>query len=1448
MKIKPLSAACLLVTGMVAGTANAAMLGLDLENPTIRYNNTGTAVYDAGTGLLKINADPLFFLNDSLAIVNQAKSLEIQFKVNSDGTLNSGVTGDDLVITGEIDADSDGTVDYSGVLLTAEVSKFGFAVPKPGQTTNSFEAGFTITGGSLAPLYVGKDLGLFLATESNGSAVPFTGDFSLDWNGGAKGNVGAIDQEGMPCTGSIGDYVWFDYNENGVQDSDEQGIGDVLVTLKDSSGTTIASTPTASSGMYIFTELCAGDYTVTVDPSTLPPGFNVKTYDLDGVATPDTTAVTLTENDEAVLNADFGYKGNGSIGDTVWLDTNGNGIQEAGEDGLSGVTVTLEADIDGDGVKEFVREMTTDSDGFYLFGMLPAGDFKITVDPTTLPDGVDENTFDVDGNKDGMATVNLTPGEDDTTVDFGYKGSGALGDTVWLDLDADKTQDADEPGISGVTVKLEADTNGDGVVDFTDTAVTDASGRYMFNSLPAGTYKVTVDANTLPAGLDQTFDLDGTLDDMAEAALPAGGSRLDVDFGYTGLGSLGDFVWLDLNNNGNQDASEPGLEGIRVVLTGDINNDGVIDFTQTDETDGNGIYGFGNLPAGQYTVTVDDATLPTGLSQTFDLDGTLDDKTTVDLASGQNDPRLDFGYTGEGMIGDLIWRDNNANGTKEDGEDGISGVKVTLMGDLDGDGTFDFSIDTVTGPTGTYSFPNLPQGSYKVTVDPATLPADINPTFDLDGIDTPNKALLDLGSQETNLTADFGYRHLGRIGDLVWLDEDGDGIKDPDENGISGVNVTLMIDANSDGSYESSIDTTTDGSGIYDFPNLAKGTYKVTIDPSTLPANVNQTFDLDGLGTPNQAILNLGTDQTNLDVDFGYQESTGSIGDTVWIDSNGNGDQDDGEEGIPGVKVTLMGDTDGDDNFDINIDTTTDASGLYSFDNLAAGFYKVTIDPATLPDDVVQTYDLDGIDTPDKAELDLAPNENNEDVDFGYRKETGKIGDQVWLDTNDNGVKDDGEEGIAGVTVNLMGDVDGDGTFEINVDTTTDASGLYSFDDLQAGSYKVTVDPDGLPDDVEPTHDLDGTDTPNVALLTLGVAETKLDVDFGYNTVDCVPEDISWVDFEGLTSKKWAILNNAPGLIGWSTDNPNQHIEVGQERNYGGKSSKNYVIELEANDWDPSNLYLDIDTKPGQIYKFELDYSGRKGFKPSGIKVIWDGKVVDKLTSNGKFRWSHHTYYLEGTGDTVRLELKAMDKNGYGGVLDNLDVSAVCDEDPVDPPTDPEPPLACNATDAHRDHYNVWGGGGYAFIYNGYPFLIENGRFEESDDGSAMLTGTLKYAQNHSNKYKMEIKFSGKTDDVNNPFTNGLKSSAYSQNGGPVDVDTWQYYKKFSGKLTGFDRSKGNVLELFSKKGMSVQVGDGATQWNVDFGLGHWITYKKYYWGKKVHYGKGDLNVNLQCD
>ena len=75
--------------------------------------------------------------------------------------------------------------------------------------------------------------------------------------------------------------------------------------------------------------------------------------------------------------------------------------------------------------------------------------------------------------------------------------------------------------------------------------------------------------------------------------------------------------------------------------------------------------------------------------------------------------------------------------------------------------------------------------------------------------------------------------------------------------------------------------------------------------------------------------------------------------------------------------------------------------------------------PPRCPRGSAATYDLDGVATANQASFTLAAGQNRTDVDFGYR-DTGSVGDRVWLDANANGVQDAGETGINGVTVQLL--------------------------------------------------------------------------------------------------------------------------------------------------------------------------------------------------------------------------------------------------------------------------------------------------------------------------------------------------------------------------------------------------------------------------------------------
>jgi uncharacterized repeat protein (TIGR01451 family) len=96
--------------------------------------------------------------------------------------------------------------------------------------------------------------------------------------------------------------------------------------------------------------------------------------------------------------------------------------------------------------------------------------------------------------------------------------------------------------------------------------------------------------------------------------------------------------------------------------------------------------------------------------------------------------------------------------------------------------------------------------------------------------------------------------------------------------------------------------------------------------------------------------------------------------------------------------------------------------------------------------------------------------------DFGKLKASSLAG-TVYYDANDNGAFDPGDQGIAGVTVNLTGTT-ATGT-AVNLSTTTDANGNYSFATLQQGSYTVT--------EVPPSGYLDGAITAGSVGGTAGV-------------------------------------------------------------------------------------------------------------------------------------------------------------------------------------------------------------------------------------------------------------------------------------------------------------------------------------------------------------------------
>jgi uncharacterized repeat protein (TIGR01451 family) len=672
--------------------------------------------------------------------------------------------------------------------------------------------------------------------------------------------------------------------------------------------------------------------------------------------------------------------------------------------------------------------------------------------------------------------------------------AATIGDTVWFDRDVDFVRDGDEPGLAGVTVRAVWTNPGPGT-DVTFTTTTDADGAWSIGGLPSGSYTITVDATTLPLGITTaTRDRDGISTAHTTTLTVAGGATVDdIDFAYTGSGTLGDTIFVDADGNSSPGPGE-GVAGAIVTLTW-FGPDGVTsgdDRTQTTTTDQLGVYRFVNLPAGNFTVAVDAASLPAGLRNTVDPDGGNDDRSMVVLTTGQVRDDLDFGYRGTNAIGDTVFADTDADGVQDADEVGLGGVEVLLRRDVDLDGTYETTVATTrTSGAGTYRFDDLPAGRYRVSL---SAPDGLTAT-------TPTTVDVHVDAGDEDLSADFGLQPAvttpGRIGDVVWNDLDGDGVFDDGEPGIAGVLVSLRADTDGDGTFETTISTQPTGpDGSYGFANLQPGSYVVSI---ATPGGRFPTTT-----TAHAVVL---TSASTVDTaDFGLADTpaaTASIGDLVWDDANGDGVQDAGELGLSGVTVTLRRDLDADGIFETIVATTdTDSDGAYRFTQLSPGGYRAVV---ILPSGRAAS-------TPTSVDVTLGAGASVTTVDFGLTTAppaTGTIGDRVWLDSNGNGAQDATEPGTNGVTVALLSDPDGDGDYDTTVSTTTTSGdGNYVFASVAPGSYRVVVTP--------PTGFAITTPAPPVSLAPGGTVD---DADIGLTTAPPPPYDLALVKQAGTTGR-----------------------------------------------------------------------------------------------------------------------------------------------------------------------------------------------------------------------------------------------------------------------------------------------------------------------------------------
>ena len=816
------------------------------------------------------------------------------------------------------------------------------------------------------------------------------------------------------------DATWF--NDSPVLDSPFEGVTVRLLDadgnpVKDSSGADI-TTKTDADGKYTFTRLPLGSYKVEVvagdakvDGTDVNLADYKQTYGYGSstrrseagkgkLVTP--TPIALTSAAPNATKVDFAFVKPASVGNFVWFDANKDGIQDADEFGVAGVTVTLTdgagnpvIDLDGNPVKP----VTTDANGKYEFtNLMPnvdrivanAGEenYKVTFTP---PAGYSatKSYAAADGEKDsnGAASdVTLTEGQNDETVDFGLVADGTIGDTLFWDVDnngGSAPSGPDKP-LAGVTVTLTFKTPAG--VEKTLTTTTDANGKYKFENLAPGDYKVTVDQASLttacPVCTAQTHAPSGNLTASENQTLslsskvtlsPGKMSNDSQDWAFTGPANTAIVKTIT------DPAAEPAggfTPGTTVTYTITLTNEGPNPAT--------GVIAQDKLPTGVTFVsstgdgTYDAATGKWDLSdEVIEKDATrtrtivvrvtpeaagsiVTNTATIEhqdqfgdkTADNTSSVPLTAGYT----IAGKLYNDANASFSSDNGENPYSGVTVALLKKdgtpvLDKDGN---PVTAVTDADGKYSFAGLPLGEYKVdVVNPTSGPlAGTKPLEAYTGRYKTSAEVTIKAETGSVIDVNFGFVKPASLGDYTWMDVNRDGIQDADEPALPGVTVTLTYadgSAVTDASGNAVTAKTSDANGKYKFENLLPGDYKVSFqapagyEATTSDAGTDRALDSNGA----TASVTLAQDQTDETIDFGAV-GTGVIGDQLFVDVNQNGGNapDAGDKVLPGVKVTLT--WTGPGGITRTYETTTDADGKYKFENLLPGDYKVSIDPETL--------------------------------------------------------------------------------------------------------------------------------------------------------------------------------------------------------------------------------------------------------------------------------------------------------------------------------------------------------------------------------------------------------------------------------------------------------------------------------------------------------------------
>ena len=822
--------------------------------------------------------------------------------------------------------------------------------------------------------------------------------------------------DGFVEAAEISGTVYEDANNNGNQDPEENGFNGIQILIEDEFGNTQIITTNADGSWTAL--VLAGNTTISIDENQ--PNF------------PDNAILTEGSNPESILTlqgetytANFGYfildEETAEINGNIYLDSNGNGAQDVGEAGIANVEVEI---TDASNIPFIVE---TDANGNFTA--------IVTIDFTgEVTYAINENDPDfpigaIQTEGTNPTNVVVSEGISNFVGNNGYfvpdpNDEGSLNARVYLDANANGIQDTGEVGIANIDIFI-TDNFGN-----TQIIVTNVDGDFSV-TVPAGNITYEIDENDpdFPVDAIQTEGNNPTTVFVAPDTNTFGGNNGYFIPDPNLIANLEVHLYVDENGDGTQQPTETNLPNVDIQIEDIFGNIQVI------ESDANGNINTAII-AGDLTYTIDesDPDFPIGAIQT---EGT--NPTSLFAAPNTNTFGGDNGFFTpdeniQAILNIHLYVDENGNGSQEPSEANLPNVEVEFV---DSFGNTQVIETNANGDIST----SLISGDITYEIN------ENDPDFPVDAIQTEgtNPTSLFLPPNTNTFGGNNGFfipdpANIGTLSVHLYFDENGNGSQQATEPNMPNVGVEITDLFGNTQLVE------TDANGDFSI-NVVAGNvaYEIDVNDPDFPTGAIQTE-----GT-NPTLVFVAANTTTFGgnngfFDFSDSEDEGVVNGLVYLDGNGNGTQDAGENGIENIEIILE---------DVNGNITSVFTNINgSFESLITeGNAIITIneDDPDFPTGAIQTEGINPTNV-----LISAGNTINSG-NYGYflpdQNITTTVSTHLYVDENGNGSQDIDEDDLADIDVIFTDTFGNTQTFTSNANGDAQAT-------VPTGNVTVLIDED----------------------------------------------------------------------------------------------------------------------------------------------------------------------------------------------------------------------------------------------------------------------------------------------------------------------------------------------------------------------------------------------------